>query len=108
MNTIPFIQVDAFAEQRFCGNPAAVMPLERWLPDDVLQAIAPENNLAETDFTVPLESGAQAEYEPRWSTPAVEVAPCGHATLASRHAPMEGDRKSTRLDPSHYSAPRYP
>src|SRR3546814_15490374 len=83
MNTIPFIQVDAFAEQRFCGNPAAVMPLERWLPDDVLQAIAAENNLAETAFTVPLESGAQADYELRWFTPAVEVALCGHAPLAS-------------------------
>src|SRR3546814_7469584 len=90
MNTIPFIQVDAFADQRFCGNPAAVRPLERWLPDDVLQAIAAENNLAETAFTVPLESGAQADYELRWFTPAVEVALCGHATLASGHALMEG------------------
>src|SRR3546814_621231 len=91
MNAIPFFQVDAFAEQRFSGNPAAVMPLERWLPDDVLQAIAAENNLAETAFTVPLESSAQADYELRWFTPAVEVALCGHATLASGHALMEGD-----------------
>jgi PhzF family phenazine biosynthesis protein len=67
------------------------MPLERWLPDDVLQAIAAENNLAETAFTVPLESSAQADYELRWFTPAVEVALCGHATLASGHALMEGD-----------------
>src|SRR3546814_1826150 len=72
MNAIPFFQVDAFAEQRFSGNPAAVMPLERWLPDDVLQAIAAENNLSETAFTVPLESSAQADYELRWFTPAVE------------------------------------
>src|SRR3546814_8585496 len=116
MNTIPLIQVDAFAEQRFCGNPAAVMPLERWLPDDVLQAIAAENNLAETAFTVPLESGAQADYELRWFTPAVAVALCSHATLASGPALMECysarfltrtagilevDRKSTRLNSSN-------
>src|SRR3546814_19279730 len=93
MNAIPFFQVDAFAEQRFSGNPAAVMPLERWLPDDVLQAIAAENNLAETAFTVPLESSAQADYELRWFTPAVEVALGGHATLARGHALLEGDSR---------------
>src|SRR3546814_16423874 len=91
MNAIPFFQVDAFAEQRFSGNPAAVMPLERWLPDDVLQAIAAENNLADTAFTVPLERSAQADYELRWFNPAVEGALCGHPLLASGPPLLEGD-----------------
>jgi PhzF family phenazine biosynthesis protein len=81
---IPFFQVDAFAERPLTGNPAAVMPLDRWLPDDVMQAIAAENNLAETAFTVPSESD-DADYELRWFTPAVEVPLCGHATLAAGH-----------------------
>src|SRR5258705_8329612 len=73
-------QVDAFAERPFSGNPAAVVPLERWLPDATMQAIANENNLAETAFFVPREDGA---FDLRWFTPAVEVPLCGHATLAS-------------------------
>jgi PhzF family phenazine biosynthesis protein len=81
---IPFFQVDAFAERPLTGNPAAVMPLDRWLPDDVMQAIAAENNLAETAFTVPSESD-DADYELRWFTPEVEVPLCGHATLAAGH-----------------------
>jgi len=85
MTAIPFTQVDAFAHAPFTGNPAAVMPLENWLPDDVLQGIAAENNLAETAFTVKLGEGAGADYELRWFTPAVEIALCGHATLASGH-----------------------
>jgi PhzF family phenazine biosynthesis protein len=68
----------------FTGNQAAVMPLEAWLADAVLQAIAEENNVAETAFIIPDASGA-ADYELRWFTPAVEVALCGHATLASGH-----------------------
>ena len=80
----PITQVDAFADRPFAGNPAAVMPLDEWLADDVLQAIAAENNLAETAFLVPDESG-EADYELRWFTPGVEVALCGHATLASGH-----------------------
>lgn len=84
MTTIPFAQIDAFADRPFAGNPAAVMPLEEWLDDTVLQAIAAENNLAETAFVIPDASGA-ADYELRWFTPAVEVALCGHATLASGH-----------------------
>ena len=84
MTGIPFFQVDAFAERPLTGNPAAVMPLDRWLPDDVMQAIAAENNLAETAFTVPSESD-DADYELRWFTPAVEVPLCGHATLAAGH-----------------------
>src|SRR5438270_10010227 len=77
-------QVDAFADRPFAGNPAAVMPLEAWLPDEILQAIAMENNLSETAFTIPAGDG-EADYELRWFTPAVEVALCGHATLASGH-----------------------
>ena len=91
MPAIPFFQIDAFADAPFTGNPAAVMPLDAWLPDDVLQGIAAENNLAETAFTVPDASGA-ADYELRWFTPTVEVALCGHATLASGHALIKGER----------------
>ncbi|MCW2364921.1 putative PhzF superfamily epimerase YddE/YHI9 [Sphingobium sp. B7D2B] len=94
---LPFVQVDAFAHAPFTGNPAAVMPLDHWLADDVLQAIAQENNLAETAFTVPLPPGAGADYDLRWFTPTVEVALCGHATLASGHALMGAARQSLRL-----------
>lgn len=72
-------QVDAFAPRRFGGNPAAVVPLERWLPADVMQAIAAENNLPETAFIV--REGP--EFGIRWFTPGMEVPLCGHATLAS-------------------------
>ena len=81
---IPFQQVDAFADRPFTGNPAAVMPLEAWLDDATLQAIAAENNLAETAFIVPW-AGPDADFELRWFTPTVEVALCGHATLATGH-----------------------
>jgi len=81
---LPFAQIDAFADRPFTGNPAAVIPLDAWLDDAVLQAIAAENNLSETAFLAPDASGA-ADYELRWFTPAVEVALCGHATLASGH-----------------------
>ncbi len=91
MNDLPFFQVDAFADQPFTGNPAAVMPLESWLDDSILQAIAMENNLSETAFTVPAAAG-EADYELRWFTPATEVALCGHATLAAGHVLMKGDR----------------
>lgn len=87
---LPFAQIDAFADRPFTGNPAAVMPLESWLDDAVLQAIAAENNLAETAFLVPDADGA-ADYELRWFTPAVEVALCGHATLASGHYLLAAD-----------------
>ena len=86
---LPFVQIDAFADRPFSGNPAAVMPLDEWLPDDVLQAIAEENNLAETAFLMPAEG--DADYELRWFTPAVEVALCGHATLASGHYLLSRD-----------------
>jgi PhzF family phenazine biosynthesis protein len=78
---LPIYQIDAFAGAVFKGNPAAVVPLEQWLPDATMQAIALENNLSETAFLVP-------EGEPwrlRWFTPRVEVDLCGHATLASAH-----------------------
>ena len=82
---IPFIQIDAFASGPFTGNPAAVMPLEAWLPDETLQAIAQENNLSETAFIVPCPDPDTAEFDLRWFTPGTEVALCGHATLASGH-----------------------
>ncbi len=79
--TLRQYQVDAFAERVFEGNPAAVVPLEAWPDDSVLQAIAEENNLAETAFFVPGGEG----YALRWFTPAAEVDLCGHATLAAAH-----------------------
>lgn len=92
-----FVQVDAFADQRFAGNPAAVILLDRWLDDAVLQAIAQENNLAETAFVVPAQG--DADFELRWFTPAVEVAMCGHATLASGHVLLgdHPDRQTIRF-----------
>jgi PhzF family phenazine biosynthesis protein len=78
---VPIYQVDAFASRLFEGNPAAVCPLDDWLPDRTLQQIASENNLAETAFFV--RTGRR--YRLRWFTPAIEVDLCGHATLASAH-----------------------
>lgn len=82
-------QLDAFTTRRYAGNPAAVVPLERFLPDPDLQAIAAENNLAETAFLV--RDGT--DYRLRWFTPTTEVPLCGHATLASAAVVME------RLEP---------
>lgn len=87
---LPFFQVDAFAERPLTGNPAAVMPLGRWLDDVTLQAIAAENNLSETAFTVPSER-EDADYDLRWFTPTMEVELCGHATLAAGHILLRGD-----------------
>lgn len=87
---LPISQIDAFADRRFTGNPAAVMPLAAWLDDAVLQAIAAENNLSETAFLLPDDSGA-SDFELRWFTPAAEVALCGHATLAGGHFVLSGD-----------------
>jgi predicted PhzF superfamily epimerase YddE/YHI9 len=95
MTAYKLYQVDAFADRPFTGNPAAVVPLEAWLPDSVLQAIAMENNLSETAFTIPCGDG-DADYELRWFTPAVEVALCGHATLASGHV-LLGDKERVRF-----------
>jgi len=85
----PLFQVDAFAARRFAGNPAAVMPMDDFPEDAVMQAVAAENNLAETAFLVPQGD----DYRLRWFTPAVEVPLCGHATLASAAVVME------RLEP---------
>lgn len=89
MTTIPFFQVDAFADRPLTGNPAAVMPLERWLDEALMQAIAAENNLSETAFTVPSDSD-NADFDLRWFTPAAEVELCGHATIAAGHILMTG------------------
>ncbi len=74
-------QVDAFTDRVFAGNPAAICPLQSWLPDEVMQSIATENNLSETAFFIPLDDA----YQLRWFTPATEVDLCGHATLASAY-----------------------
>lgn len=79
MTTLSLYQIDAFTDRPFGGNPAAVCPLSQWLPDDVMQTIAMENNLSETAFFVPEGDG----YRLRWFTPTAEVELCGHATLAS-------------------------
>lgn len=76
---IPLYQLDAFTSKPFAGNPAAICPLETWLDDATMQAIATENNLSETAFFVPEDEG----FHLRWFTPAMEVALCGHATLAT-------------------------
>lgn len=78
---IALYQIDAFAGKPFEGNPAAVCPLEAWLPDELMQSIAAENNLAETAFVVATDNG----YHIRWFTPTTEVKLCGHATLASAY-----------------------
>jgi PhzF family phenazine biosynthesis protein len=78
---IPIYQVDAFSKGVFSGNPAAICPLTEWLPDETLQAIAAENNLAETAYVV----RNNGRFELRWFTPTTEVDLCGHATLASAY-----------------------
>lgn len=93
---LPFAQIDAFADRPFTGNPAAVIPLEAWLDDALLQQIAEENNLSETAFLLPDASG-EADFELRWFTPAVEVALCGHATLASGHFVLSADPARDRV-----------
>jgi PhzF family phenazine biosynthesis protein len=89
----PIFQLDAFTTRRFAGNPAAVMPMDRFPADASLQAIAAENNLAETAFLV--REGN--DYRVRWFTPTTEVPLCGHATLASAAVVME------RLEPGRNS-----
>lgn len=84
---IKIYQVDAFTNQLFGGNPAAVCPLEEWLDDSILQNIAFENNLADTAFYVKTEN----KYAIRWFTPTTEVALCGHATLATAHVLFEDE-----------------
>lgn len=88
---IPVYHVDAFSSRPFGGNPAAVCPLEAWLPDATLQAIAGEHNLSETAFYVP--NGGS--YQLRWFTPQIEVDLCGHATVATAHVIFEVRRESS-------------
>jgi PhzF family phenazine biosynthesis protein len=78
---LPIYQIDAFTSRLFGGNPAAVVPLDSWLADQVLQAIAAENNLSETAFVLAQTNPARL----RWFTPELEVDLCGHATLAAAH-----------------------
>jgi len=110
MNKTKIYQVDAFTDKLFGGNPAAVCILHKWLPDNVMQSIAAENNLAETAFIVPRTN----DFEIRWFSPAVEVDLCGHATLASAfvyfqcldykeavisfHSPRSGQLKVSKQD----------
>ena len=82
---ISIYQADAFTGELFRGNPAAVCPLDSWLPDATLQAIAAENNLSETAFFIPMGK----DFHLRWFTPAIEVDLCGHATLATAHVLYE-------------------
>ncbi len=84
---LPFYQVDSFTRRAFHGNPAGVVPLESWLPDERMQQIASEANLSETAFVVRSggTSNGKADYHIRWFTPSVEVDLCGHATLAAAH-----------------------
>ena len=94
---LPIYQLDSFASRRFAGNPAAVVPLENWLADDAMQAIAQENNLSETAFLVRQTSG----YGLRWFTPALEADLCGHATLAAAWVvfhKLEPDRTSVDFE----------
>lgn len=92
---LPIFQVDAFTDRLFAGNPAAVVPLAQWLPDESMLSIARENNLSETSFIV----GSGDEYQLRWFTPTREVDLCGHATLAAgfviftHHAPQTSQLK---------------
>lgn len=82
MKALTLYQVDAFASRVFDGNPAAVIVLDEFLDDGVMQSIGAENNLAETAFCVPRADG---EYDLRWFTPTVEIDFCGHATIATAH-----------------------
>jgi PhzF family phenazine biosynthesis protein len=81
-------QIDAFATELFKGNPAAVVPLKKWLPDDLMQQLGMENNLAETVFFVPSKE-KEVDYDIRWFTPELEINLCGHATLASAFVVFE-------------------
>jgi PhzF family phenazine biosynthesis protein len=79
--TIPYYEIAAFTSRHFGGNPAGVCILNEWLPDQVMQAIAAENNFAETAFLIEREK----HFDIRWMTPTIEIDLCGHATLASAH-----------------------
>ena len=76
-------QIDAFTDRLFSGNPAAVVPLEKWINSELMQKLALENNLSETVFFVPSAQGSETDFDIRWFTPQLEINLCGHATLAS-------------------------
>lgn len=82
---LPIYQIDSFSDTIFKGNPAAVCPLDSWIPEEIMQKIALENNLSETAFFV----NEDDSYRIRWFTPRVEVDLCGHATLAAAHVLFE-------------------
>lgn len=84
MSMLRQYQIDAFTSSPFSGNPAAVVPLERWIPEVKMQQLASENNLSETAFFTPGD-GTQSDFELRWFTPTLEIDLCGHATLATAH-----------------------
>ena len=92
--TLPFYQVDAFTSKLFGGNPAAVVPLEKWLDDETLQSIAAENNLSETAFFIKKDE----HYHIRWMTPLNEVPLCGHATLSAAYVIFNYiDKQATKI-----------
>ena len=78
-------QVDAFTDKIFGGNPAAIIPLQSWLDESLMQKIAMENNLSETAFIVATDGDEESSYHIRWFTPTLEIDLCGHATLASAY-----------------------
>src|SRR6266513_4134262 len=93
-------QIDAFTDKIFGGNPAAVIPLKKWIPDDVMQKLGMENNLSETVFFVPSEKKG-VDYDIRWFSPELEINLCGHATLASAYVIfniLKGKKKSVSFD----------
>lgn len=100
MQSIKIFHIDAFTDEVFSGNPAAVCPLQKWLPDDILQKIAMENNLAETAFFVITDNNIQI----RWFTPKVEVDLCGHATLAAAFVLFNLEKFAANI--LHFFSPR--
>ncbi len=104
MSEIPFYWVDAFTDRPFGGNPAAVCPLEDWLPDEELQRLAWQHGLSETAFTVPIGSG---RYKLRWFTPNTEVDLCGHATLAPAHIILNEGQEGSRVEFESQSGPLF-
>ena len=101
---IEIYQVDAFADELFSGNPAAVCLLDTWLPVDTMQSIALENNLSETVFLVQ-KNNQVSGYEIRWFTPTTEINLCGHATLAAAHVLVE--HKAVDVDSIQFSSPQH-
>lgn len=98
MTSLPIYQIDAFSDQIFSGNPAAICPLDEWLTDDVMQKVASENNLSETAF---FKQTGDAAFDLRWFTPTAEVDLCGHATLATAYLLFE--KLQTGLDEIAFS-----